>query len=403
MTARRTRSSSNAVDPGAVGRVRAPQGTGSALNPAPPHDGAMRIETIETFTCDDQVSMVRIRTDDGAEGIGATSPYLARASAALLHDLLAPAFLGADPWDLEALVTETVRREYKFHGTLFFRALCGIDTALWDLLGKATGQPVYRLLGGGLRERIPVYGSSMSRSITPEAEAERMARLVSSHGFGCFKLRVGTPMGRDVDAWPGRTEAIIGTVREALGPDVGLHADANGGFTVARAIEVGRLLEEHGYLHFEEPCPFPQLENTAAVAAALDIAVAGGEQDNALEQFHRMITMPAVDIVQPDIGYLGGVSRARRVALMAEAAGIPCTPHCANRSPLQVFTLHLAAAMPSVQQFQEWSIEDTPWTEGLYGPVPQVRDGEVAVGAEPGWGIELDPDVARSGSHRLTR
>ncbi len=363
----------------------------------------MRITSIETFDMDDQVAMVRVRTDDGAEGIGATSPFHSQASVGLLHSMVAPWFLGKDPWDLEALVAEFVRREYKFYGTFLFRALCGIDTALWDLLGKVTGQPVYRLLGGLVREQVPVYGSSMSRTITPEAEAERMLGLVESEeGFRCFKLRVGDVMGRDRDASPRRTERLIAHVRDVLGPDIGIHADANSGYTVSRAITVGRMLEEHGYLHFEEPCPYPQLENTAKVAAALDIAVAGGEQDNSIEQFNRMITMGAVDIVQPDIGYIGGVSRARKVAVMAEAAGIPCTPHCSNRSMLQVFTLHLAAAMPSVSQFQEWGIEDTPWTRDLYDPVPVVRDGVVTMGTDPGWGVEIHPAVFERGEHRIS-
>ena len=363
----------------------------------------MKITSIETFALDDDVALTRVRTDDGAEGIGATSPYMARNTVRMLHDVVAPAFLGRDPWDLEALVSEFVRHHYKFYGSGLYRALCGVDTAVWDLLGHASGQPVYRLLGGRLRERIPVYGSSMSRTITPEAEAERMAELAATHGFRCFKLRVGVPMGADAEPWPGRSERIIAHVREVLGPDIGLHADANGGYSVARAIRIGRLLEDHDYLHFEEPCPFPQLENSAKVAAALDIAVAGGEQDNSLEQFHRMIGIGAVDIVQPDVGYIGGVTRARRVALMAEAAGFPCTPHCANRSLLTVFTLHLAAAMPSISQFQEWSIEDTGWTDRLYEPVPQVRDGEVALGTEPGWGVRIDPSVFARAEHRASR
>lgn len=363
----------------------------------------MKIASIETFGLQDHVALTRIRTDDGAEGIGATSPYLAGASVVMLHDLVAPAFLGRDPWDLEALVSRFVREHYKFYGTVLFRALCGVDTALWDLLGQVTGQPVYRLLGGQVRDAVPVYGSSMSRTITPEDEAQRMAELVASHGFRCFKLRVGTPMGADAEPWPGRSEHIIAHVREVLGPEIALHADANGGYSVARAIRIGRLLEEHGYSHFEEPCPFPQVENTAAVARALDIAVAGGEQDNSLEQFHRMIQTGAVDIVQPDVGYIGGISRARRVALMAEAAGIPCTPHCANRSLLTVFTLHLAAAMPSINQFQEWSIERTAWTDHLYEPVPQVRDGAVVLGNEPGWGVHIHPSVLQRAEHRISR
>jgi L-alanine-DL-glutamate epimerase-like enolase superfamily enzyme len=363
----------------------------------------MKITSIETFRRDANLAIVRVRTDDGAEGIGQTSPYLADHSTQLLHSMIAPWFIGKNPWDIEALVDDFVREHYKFYGTIFFRALCGIDTAIWDLLGQVTGQPVYRLLGGKVRERIPVYGSSMSRTISPEAEADRMVKLAETDGFGCFKIRIGEVMGQDLDAWPGRTEEIIRVVRDRVGPDIRLHADANGGFSVGRAIRVGRMLEEHDYSHFEEPCPFPELENTARVAAALDIAVAGGEQDNSLEHFHRMISMGAVDIVQPDIGYIGGVSRAKKVASMAEAAGIPCTPHCANQSMLQVFTLHLAAAAPSVYQFQEWSIEETQWTRGVFEPGLQVIEGAVALSDRPGWGVTIDPHFLSSASRLETR
>jgi L-alanine-DL-glutamate epimerase-like enolase superfamily enzyme len=358
----------------------------------------MRIECIETFTRG-PVAVVRVRSDDGVVGFGQTAPYHAEESVRVLHAMVAPYFLGQDPWDLEALVDRCVREQYKFPGTFVLRALAGVDTALWDLLGKATGQPVYKLLGGAARDRVPVYASSMLRDIAPEAEAERIRALAQEYGFRCAKIRVGQAMGRDVDAAPGRTERIIRVMRDELGPGFDLSADANGGFSVGRAIRVGRMLEEYGYFHFEEPCPFPDIERTAEVAAALDIPVAGGEQDYSLPQFHRMVGMRAVDILQPDIGYLGGVSRARRVAVLAELAGMPCTPHCANGSMLQVFTLHLAAAMPACTQYQEWSIERPDWVDGIYEPVPRVVDGNLALPTGPGWGVEVLPSFLRDARH----
>ncbi|MET9018753.1 mandelate racemase/muconate lactonizing enzyme family protein [Actinopolymorpha sp. NPDC004070] len=361
-------------------------------------NGPMRIETIETFLAD-QIAIVRIRTDDGAEGVGQTSPFRPGLSVRVLHEMAAPHFLGQDPWDLEALVERCLRKEYKFPSTFLYRALCGIDTALWDLLGKVTGQPVHKLLGGQVRDFVPMYASSMSRSITPEAEAERLVALREEYGFRAAKVRVGDVMGADRDASPGRTEKLIPHVRKVLGDDFTIHADANSGFSVSRAIRVGRILEDNGYGHFEEPCPYPLLENTAQVAAALDIPVAGGEQDNSLVQFRRMIESHAVDIVQPDIGYIGGVARARRVARMAEDAGIPCTPHCSNTSMLQVFTLHLAASMPACHQFHEWGIEDTPWTRGVYEPDLRLENGGVKVPSAPGWGVEITPEFLRD-AHR---
>lgn len=351
----------------------------------------MKITRIETYLAPQQ-AVVRVFTDEGVEGIGQTSPYRADITVDVLHKMVAPFFLGKNPWDAERLGEECLRRLHKFPGTFVLRALCGIDTALWDVMGKCAGQPVYRLLGGVDRREVPMYASSMARQTSPEEESDRLEGAVAESGFGCVKIKIGEMMGRDEDSIPGRTERLIPLMRERLGPDVHIHADGNGGYTPAKAIQVGRLLEEQKYFHFEEPCPFPQIENTAVVAAALDIPVAGGEQDYSLEQFHRMIAMRAVDIVQPDIGYIGGLSRARKVAMMAETAGMPCTPHCANQSLLQVFTLHLAAAMPACTQYQEWSIEDNQgWAKEIYEPALEVKGGVVSVSDKPGWGISILP------------
>jgi L-alanine-DL-glutamate epimerase-like enolase superfamily enzyme len=362
----------------------------------------VRIESIESFL-KGEVAVVRIRTDDGAEGVGQTAPFHAEQTVQVLHSMVAPFFLGRDPWDLEALVDNCLRRQYKFLGTFLLRALCGVDTALWDLLGKVTGQPVHKLLGGQVRDSVPMYASSMSRSGTPEEEAERLQKLVSEHGFRCAKVRVGQEMGHDVDAAPGRTERLIPYMRQAMGDGFDLSADANGGFSVGRAIRIGRLLEEYGYFFFEEPCPFTDIERTAQVAAALDIPVAGGEQDNSLPQFQRMLMIGAVDIVQPDVGYLGGIARTRKVATLADIAGIPCTPHCSNHSMLQLFVLHLAASMPACFQYQEWSIEPTPWTDEIYESMLRVVGGEVAVPQAPGWGVEILPSFLSQAQQLMSR
>ena len=215
-------------------------------------------------------------------------------------------------------------------------------------------------------------------------------------------MRVAEMMGRDTDPWPQRSHDLVHAVREALGDRAVLHADANGGFSPSEAIRFGRQLEALGFQHFEEPCPWNQLESTAQVASVLDIPIAGGEQDTVLEQFHRMVTGRVVDIIQPDIGYVGGMTRAVKVTQMAEAAGIVATPHCANRTLISVFNLHLAASQPAVSSYQEWSIEDEPWSNDLFWPPPSVKDGCVEVSDAPGWGIEISDDFLRSTHRRLT-
>ncbi len=359
----------------------------------------MRIQSIETFT-QEPISIVRLTTDDGAQGFGQIAPRNADISATVLHRQIAPHALGADASDLDNLVDTCIEEEYKFPGSYVCRALGGVDTALWDLRGKLEGKSVCELLGGQ-PGHIAAYASSMRRDITPEDEAERMCRLIETHGFRACKLRIGKRTGHDQDEWPGRTETLIPTVRKAVGDDVAVHVDANSCYTPKRAIEVGRMLEQHGVCHFEEPCPYWQLEWTAEVAAALDVPVAGGEQDVCLAQFRRMIAMRAVDIVQPDVCYVGGLTRALRVAAMAADADLPCTPHSANLSLVTVFTLHMLAAIPNAGPFLEFSIEPSGFS-GLYTPIPQVRDGVVAVPDGPGWGVTIDASWLAAAERRVS-
>ena len=326
----------------------------------------MRIASIETFSTRD-LGLLRVRTDAGAEGWGQVSPYNADITALVVHRQIAPHALGRSALDTEALVDLIADREHKFPGSYVWRALAGLDTALWDLRGKLEGKSVCELLGGEPRP-LRVYASSMRRDITPEAEAERLVRLRERHGYDAFKFRIGSECGHDRDEWPGRTEAIVPTVRKALGDDAALLVDANSCYSPARAIEVGRMLEDHGVCHFEEPCPYWELEWTKEVADALDVAVTGGEQDCELATWRRMIEMRAVDVVQPDVCYLGGLTRTLRVAAMAAAAGLPVTPHSANLSLVTVFTLHMMGAIARAGPYVEFSIEGPdyyPWQDGL--------------------------------------
>lgn len=152
-------------------------------------DPGLKIVKIETFTVR-KVGVVRITTDDGKTGYGQISPHDAEFTMMMLHDKIAKRFLGKDPANIDALVDGTMDSNYKFPGTYVCRALTGIETAIWDLYGKIKNKPVVQLLGGKVCE-IPVYGSSMSRDITPEDEAARMVKLRDEFGFRAFKLRVG--------------------------------------------------------------------------------------------------------------------------------------------------------------------------------------------------------------------
>ena len=361
----------------------------------------MKIVSIETFTRG-MLSVVRVTTDDGAEGFGQIAPFHADIAATVFHRQVAPHALGADASDIGALVEQILEREYKFPGSYVRRAVGGLDTALWDLRGKREGKSVCQLLGQR-RKAIPAYGSSMRRDISPEDEAERLARLRDQQGFRAFKIRIGKVCGHDEDQWPGRTEALVSTVHKTLGDDVSLLVDANSCYTPAKAIEVGRVLEDHGVCHFEEPCPYWEVEWTAEVSAALDVPVAGGEQDCFLWQWRRIVDLRAVNIAQPDICYVGGLSRALRVARLAAEAGLPCVPHSANRSMVTVFTLHLLGAIENAGPYLEFSIEPDDWTHGLLRQPLVARDGEVAVPDGPGWGVEIEPQWLASANRQVSR
>ena len=356
----------------------------------------MRVAEIETFATR-EVALVRVRTDDGAEGWGQVAPYNADITATVLHRQVAPHALGADVDDLPPIL----EREHKFPGSYMCRALSGLDTALWDLRGKREGKSVCELLGGEPRP-IRVYASSMRRDIEPTEEARRLARLRELHGFDAFKIRIGRECGHDEDEWPGRTEALLPAVRAALGDDVDLLVDANSCYTPGKAIDVGRLLESYGVVHFEEPCPYWELEWTAEVAAALDVAVAGGEQDTSLATWRRMFELHAVDFAQPDVCYVGGLTRALEVARLAN---VPIVPHSANLTLVTVFALHLLAAVPNAGPYAELSIEPDeyyPWQSGIYEPALVARDGHVAIPDGPGWGVEIRRDWLSRAERRRT-
>ena len=359
----------------------------------------MKLKSIETFTTSD-VGFVRVTAEDGAQGWGQVSTYHSDITCQVLHRQVAPWTLGKGTTDLDDLLDIVTEREHKFPGSYLRRAMAGLDTAIWDLRGKQQEKPVTTLLGGspGL---IRAYASSMKRDITPVEEADRLKRLRDTQGFDAFKVRAGAEVGRNTDEWPGRTEEIIPTMRRELGLDVDLLIDANSCYSPDRAIEVGHVLQDHSFCHFEEPCPYWELEQTKQVTDALDIDVTGGEQDCDLPTWQRMIDMRAVDIVQPDILYLGGICRTLRVARMAETAGLPVTPHCANLSLVTLFTMHLLRALPNAGKYLEFSIEGPdyyPWQEGLFMNSPYgIEDGHARVTDAPGWGVEIAPEwLARS-------
>ena len=362
----------------------------------------MKIKSIETFTTG-MVGLVRVTVDSGHQGWGQVSTYHADITTTILHRQVAPWVLAQNVSDISLLgnlVDRVFEKEHKFPGSYLCRAVCGVDTALWDLHGKITGRSVCELLGGVPRP-IRVYASSMKRDITPKDEASRFQKLRDLHGYDAFKFRVGAECGHDRDEWPGRTEEIIPTIRKALGSDVDLLVDGNSCYSPEKAIEVGKILEDNGICHFEEPCPYWEYEWTRQVKEALTVDVTGGEQDNNLVLWKYMIENNTVDVYQPDICYMGGMERTLRVVKMAADTGKIITPHSANLSLVTIFTLHLMGAIENAGPYVEFSIEEAdyyPWQYGIYEDFPVACDGKVQIPKGPGWGVDISSswlDTAR--------
>ena len=364
----------------------------------------MKIAKIETWT-NEFVCFVKVTTNEGNEGWGQVAPYYADITATVLHRMVAPHVLGLNALDIDAMTETVTEKEHKFPGSFLRRALGGVDTALWDMRGKLEDKPVCDLIGGspGL---VRAYASSMKRDITPEDEADRFIKLRNKFGFDAFKFRIGSECGHDEDEWTGRTESIVPAIRQALGPDVALLVDANSCYSPDKAIEVGSMLQDNGISHFEEPCPYWEYKQTKQVTDALQIDVTGGEQDCELQNWQYMIDLKAVNIIQPDICYLGGLSRTLQVARMAERANLPCTPHCANLSMVTLFTMHLLRAIPNAGKYLEFSIEGEdyyPWQSSLFTETPfTIENGCARVTDKPGWGVEVRPDWIAQAQYQVT-
>jgi len=364
----------------------------------------MKIKKLETFT-KSFVSFVKVTTDTGEFGYGQMSTYHSDITAQIFHKQIAPWVLGK-PWDdFEDLESFILEKEHKFPGSYVLRAMAGLDTALWDMKGRIEKKPVVSLLGGD-PGRLKIYGSSMKRDITPQAEADRFMRLQDSLGIKAFKYRIGAECGRNEDEWPGRSEEIIRTINKNLDANTRKLVDANSCFAPKRAIELGHILEDNGVSHYEEPCPYWKPEQTLEVTNALNIDVAGGEQDCDLRVWKDMIDRRIVNIIQPDIMYMGGLTRSLKVAKMAADEGIPCTPHAANLSLVTVCTMHFLKAIPNAGKYLEFSIEGEdyyPWQQNLFLDDPfSVKEGCVTITDMPGWGVIINPEWLENSEYAVS-
>jgi L-alanine-DL-glutamate epimerase-like enolase superfamily enzyme len=315
----------------------------------------------------------------------------------ILNRLIIPYFIGKDARDLEEHLFQAYRYQsnYKLQGLALWAPMALVEFAILDLFGRMLKKPMGALLGEIVRATMPFYVASGRRDTTPEQEIDYLKTLVEPTGAKALKFRVGGRMSRNEDAMPGRTEKLIPLVRKIFGDKMVIHADSNSSYDPPKAIEVGRMLEDVGSIHYEEPCPFDNFDDTKKVTDALKIPIAFGEQESSHWRFQWCIRNHVVDIVQPDLYYYGGMIRSRRVARMAELANMATTVHLSGGFGF-VYSLHFASCTPKIGPWQEYKKGVETYGK-WFDPPLKIVDGAITVPTGPGVGI-ADPKEILKGA-----
>ncbi len=362
--------------------------------PAPLHPSWAPGRTFNAAAC----TLIRVGTDEGIEGIGA-GPEVGLAGVYTIADLVAPYLIGADPFAVERI--SPILRHAARDGSYPW----GIEMALWDIIGKACGQPAYRLWGG-YRSTLPVY-ASLAELAEPAEQIDRLHAL-RQQGFRAAKLRLRRPtIAADI--------ALVEQVRLALGDAMTLMADANQAnvmpspgphnfWSYSDALRVARAMQDLGLAWLEEPLPRYDLKQLADLCAAVDIPIAGGELNIGLHEYKQLVDMNCYDIIQADASFSEGIFQLRKVAGLAEMAYKHFIPHTWSNGIGLAANLHLAAAVPNCPWF-EYPVDPPAWTIAardfmLQEPIGINPDGTITVNDRPGLGIVLDEGaVARATRH----
>ena len=344
-------------------------------------------------------TLVRVSTDEGAVGWGEAftqGPEPPEISAAAIEHALKPWLIGKDPMQIQPIWQEMYVRSRDFgrKGSVV-SAISGIDMALWDLFGKLQGLPVHQLLGGAFRDEIQPYATGFFRLSGP-GESKRLAEEACRHreaGFRAMKVKLGFGVRDDLE--------VMTAIREALDDaEIELMVDVNHAYGRAEALKLGRALEAFDLRWLEEPVVPEDIEGYAELRSKLAIPIAGGENEHSPYGFYPLIKAAGVDIVQPDVGSCGGITAARDIAAIAQAAGIAVNPHVWGSAVSQAASLHFIAALPTAnarlfpqQPILEYDQSTHPFREHLVSKPIRMTDGMIPVPSEPGLGIEVQMDI----------
>ena len=354
------------------------------------------IESVDLLKVED-VFLVRARGEAGATGYAVCNWGMATFWPVFVGHV-GPFFEGKDARDLDQLITDCFLADshYKMQSMAIWTPIASAELAILDLLGKVSGRSVNELLGGRVRPDIEIYWANNHRGHSAEESVRRIVEQYREARPPAVKVKVGGRMA-DPEEPAGRTEKMLPMLREELGDDVVIYADANGGYDVDQALRVGRMLEEIDAGFFEEPCPFYDLWATKEVTDTLDIPVAAGEQESAQRRFRWVAANRGADVLQPDLFYYGGLTRSIRVARMAEAVGLTCTPHVSGGGINMLYIAHFAGTVPNAGPYQEYKSPNTeiPYEIPDGQLIPEA--GQIPVPTGPGLGFHLDPDWVQKG------
>jgi galactonate dehydratase len=348
------------------------------------------------------LTFVVVRTDEGLEGVGEVRMINeTEALLGYLAEAVPVHVLGADPFAIEALIQRMWRREYARAGAIAMSALAVLEIACWDIVGKALEQPVYRLLGGPVRDRVKAYANGWYTVERTPDEFRAAARRVVDAGYHALKL---DPFG--AGAWelePAervRAVELVEAVREEVGPEVEILVEMHGRFTPAQAVSIARDLEPYGPSWIEEPVPPENLAALKKVADRVTIPVATGERIHARDEFRELFELQAADVVQPDLTMCGGIAETRRIAAWAEAYYMLVAPHNVGGPVSTAAALHLAAATPNFKIQEHFNDFCESYVKQAAPGNPEVVDGYFALPQGPGLGVVLDEDVVAENPRR---
>ncbi len=354
-------------------------------------DRLLRIASVEPYLLRGGKCVVLVRTSEGITGIGEVSPMNGAVAAKFIQAACAPLLIGMNALDIERCWEKVYYQTYK-QGVMGIQpeSLSGIDIALWDILGKATGLPIHQLLGGKRRDSVRMYSSIGGGARKTPSEMAKFAEEAVKDGFTAVKIRMDYgPNPPDVDVK--HDMDVLKTVRNAIGSDIELKYDPNNGYSVQTAIRVGREIEVFLVNHYEEPVAQTDYRGLAEVVRTVDIPVAAGEHEYTRWQFRDLIEQANPDILQPDVVKCAGLTEAIKIAALCSSHHKILVPHQTQPTIGQAATLHFVSVFTAGDTAQEISHNGMKSElHSLFKSALEFRNGRLTVPVGPGLGLELD-------------